>query len=254
MPHARVRDRRSHRPYEHPLSTDLAPMPTTEFGGTQPLNYEQRRPVVLLVDTSPSMSEPAGESTAIAEVNRGLQHFARQVHDNPITAARLDLALVSFDSDATVQRPFALIGDAPLPDLHCDGGCTNLVAGVERSLQLLRERKAWYDEVGLPRYRGYLLVITDGAPTNSAEELAALRARLHDAVTRKHLHTWAFATTGAPLDALRDLVGKECVQAFATQDFGAFFQWLSASFEKITASREGEVVRLDDPGIFRHSV
>ncbi|MBK7831275.1 MAG: hypothetical protein IPJ56_02705 [Gemmatimonadetes bacterium] len=232
-------------------------MSSPQFGGTQPHNYEQRCPVVLVIDTSPSMASAPGsgaECSPIAEVNAGLATFATQVRANATTAARLDVAVVGFDSASQVRRDFALLDEGALPRLTTGGSCTDLVAGVDRALALLAERKRWYDEVGLPRYRGYLLVITDGQPTNSSEELASLRLRLRDAASRKRQTIWAFGTTGAALPVLRDLFGAEQVQGFAAQDFSAFFQWLSTSFEQITASREGEVVQLDNPGFFRHTI
>lgn len=229
-------------------------MPTPAFGGTQPATYEQRCPLVLVIDTSPSMATGGGECSPIAEVNAGLQRFVAQIRANPTTAARLDVAVVGFDGSATLHRPFNLLDEVPLEPLQLGGGCTDLVAGVTHALALLAERKRWYDEVGLPRYRGYLLVITDGAPTNSAEELAALRTQLADPASSKRVTAWAFGTTGGALHVLRDLFGPERVQGFAAQDFGAFFQWLSTSFERITASREGEVVQLDQPSFFRHTI
>jgi uncharacterized protein YegL len=224
------------------------------FGGTQPQNYEQRCPVVLLIDTSPSMRSGAGECTPIEEVNAGLRLFARQVRASATTSARLDVAIVTFNSTATVAREFALLDEAPLPVLETSGSSTDFAAGIDRALALLAERKRWYDEVGLPRYRGYLLFITDGEPTNSAEQLGVLRVRLQDTAAHRRYTLWAFGTTGGALHALRDLFGAERVQGFAAQDFSAFFLWLSASFERITASREGEVVQLDNPGFFRHTV
>lgn len=229
-------------------------MPTPAFGGTRAPSYEQRCPLVLVIDTSPSMACGGGDCSPIAEVNAGLERFVAQVRANPTTAARLDVAVVRFDGDVTLHRPFNLLDEVPLEPLQLGGGCTDLVGGVTRALALLAERKRWYDEVGLPRYRGYLLVITDGQPTNSSEELASLRSRLRDAASRKRQTIWAFGTTGAALPVLRDLFGAEQVQGFAAQDFSAFFQWLSTSFEQITASREGEVVQLDNPGFFRHTI
>lgn len=228
--------------------------PHASFSGTQPPSYEQRCPVVLVIDTSPSMQTGTGECSPIAEVNAGLARFAAQVRANPTTAARLDVAVVSFDSDCCVAREFALVDEAAMPRLETRGSSTDLVAGVERGLALLAARKAWYDSMGLPRYRGYLVVVTDGEPTNSAEELAALRAAMQEPASRKRHTTWAFGTTGAALAEMQRLFGAERVQGFAAQDFGAFFEWLSASFERITASREGDAVQLDRPDFFRHVV
>lgn len=224
------------------------------FGGTQPPSYEQRCPLVLVIDTSPSMTSGSGECSPIAEVNAGLARFAEHVRANPTTAARLDIAVVAFNSGSTLERAFALIDEAPLPRLEVGGYATDLAGAVRRGLQLLAERKQWYDEVRLPRYRGYLVVVTDGEPTNTHEELAQLRALVQDPGSRNQHTTWAFGTTGAALDGLQRLFGAERVQGFAAQDFGAFFQWLSTSFERITASRDGEVVQLDRPDFFRHVV
>lgn len=224
------------------------------FSGTQPASYEQRCPLVLVIDTSPSMAHGSGECSPIAEVNTGLARFAAQVRANPTTAARLDIAVVSFNSETRVDRAFALIDEAPMPRLETGGFSTDLAKAVRRALDLLEERKAWYDAMHLPRYRGYLIVVTDGPPTNNEEELLQLRTLVQEPASRKRQISWAFGTTGGALDVLQRLFGAERVQGFASQDFGAFFQWLSTSFERITASREGETVQLERPDFFRHVV
>lgn len=229
-------------------------MSSLPFSGTQPPSYEQRCPVVLVIDTSPSMQSGTGECSPIAEVNAGLARFAAQIRANPTTAARLDIAVVSFDSACTVAREFALVDETAMPRLETGGSATDLVAGVQRGLALLSARKAWYDTMGLPRYRGYLVVVTDGAPTNNAEELAGLRATLRNPASSKGHTTWAFGTTGAAIADMQGIFGVERVQGFAAQDFGAFFEWLSTSFERITASREGDAVQLERPDFFRHVV
>jgi hypothetical protein len=143
----------------------------------------------------------APSAAPIAEVNAGLATFATQVRANPTTAARLDVAVVGFDSAALVRRDFALLDEGALPTLSTGGSCTNLVAGVDRALALLAERKRWYDEVGLPRYRGYLLVITDGAsrPTPAEELAVAPRAAAPTLPAANGRRSWAFGTTGAAL-------------------------------------------------------
>jgi len=62
------------------------------FGGVEFAdNPEPRCPCVLLLDTSGSMG-----GAKIAELNKGLQTFAEELHSDAMASKRVELAIITF--------------------------------------------------------------------------------------------------------------------------------------------------------------
>ncbi|MEI7614645.1 MAG: VWA domain-containing protein [Betaproteobacteria bacterium] len=130
------------------------------FQAEAPTNFERKVPVVLVLDTSGSMS-----GTPIDLVNEGMRIFQEEVMSDATARARGDIAVVTFGGEVTVVRPFGLIdGENPMPNTLQTNGGTPLVDGTFKAIQLLKERIDWYFESGQDCYRPYLLIMTDGAP------------------------------------------------------------------------------------------
>ena len=102
----------------------------------QARNKDQKCPVVLLLDTSGSMA-----GLAIDELNKALTQIKEDILNDTMLSNRLEVGIVAFDDDARVERPIDLISpDTDLPILNI-GGVTNLVAGMNKAIELVTERK-----------------------------------------------------------------------------------------------------------------
>ena len=140
-----------------------------------PVN-EQRLPVLILVDTSISMSD------AMKDVNASINHFIRKVCEDEKAASLIDLCIVTFDDDAEVVMPWTNINKAEVVQLRA-GGCTNTTAGLELAEYLLTERGRAYVHHGCLGKKGMLIMLTDGAQTsgkNPDEIIAKIRRRVDD--------------------------------------------------------------------------
>ena len=69
----------------------------------QSRNKDQKCPVVLLLDTSGSMSEEVEGVKAIDELNKAIQTLKEEIISDPILCQRLELGIVCFDDDARVE-------------------------------------------------------------------------------------------------------------------------------------------------------
>lgn len=208
------------------------------YDGVTPDNYEQKCPVVFVLDRSVSMRD-----NPIKELNRGLQEFQTQIQNDPVAASRLDVCVISFGSDSTVERDFDLIGESPMPTIQVSGS-TAMVSGLKEGIKRIQERKNWYKNSGQTYYRPYLILITDGAPNNPGliPEMAKEIRQLAEA---KSLSFWPIAVAGANMEILEQLACpniKGCMPPLKLigLKFIELFKWLSSSFTKVSNSKDGE--------------
>ncbi len=129
-------------------------------------NPDPRCPCVLVLDRSGSM---AGQP--IAELNAGLQQFRAELLGDEMAARRVEIAVVPF---GPVVRGSAFHPPTEFqPQPLTAGGDTPTGAALEYAVELIVQQKAAYKQHGVPYYRPWIILITDGQPT---DELAPRRA------------------------------------------------------------------------------
>jgi uncharacterized protein YegL len=124
-------------------------------------NPEPRCPVVLLLDTSGSMS---GER--IDELNAGLAIFKQEVQRDTTASLRVEVAIITFDSSVNLIQDFVTIDNFSPPQLTTTG-TTAMGQGIELALNEVESRKAIYKSNGIQYYQPWVFLITDGGPTDS---------------------------------------------------------------------------------------
>ena len=212
------------------------------YTGEEVINYQQKCPVVFVLDVSGSMS-----GSPISELNKGLQEFEQEIQDDDTSSARLDVAIVSFGSDAKIEHDFAIMQDYGMPTLTITGS-TNLEAGMRKGMEILDSRKKWYRESNQTYYRPYVILITDGYPNANPKE-TGLTSDLKSAINNKKFNFWPIGVDGADMAMLNDMACPGVGASLAAMKldglkFVELFQWLSASFGKVSNSTDGEGVDL----------
>jgi len=212
-----------------------------------PANYEQKCPVVVIVDRSGSMA-----GAAISELNKGLLEFEEEIKNDPVALSRLDVGIVSFGSDTKVEREFALVDEEAMPTIGISGS-TKLVDGMREGMRLLRARKDWYKSTQQTYYRPYIILITDGAP-DPGQDVDGLASEIRKEASAKGLCFWPIAVTGADMNMLNkiavpDIPGNLPPLMLSGLKFVELFKWLSSSFTKISNSKDGDGIDLTpEPG------
>lgn len=205
-------------------------------------NPEPRCPCVLLLDTSGSMS---GEP--IEALNQGLQTFKAQLVKDPMACRRVEVAVVTFDSEVKLAHDFVTAERFEPPRLTAQGQ-TFMGGAIHKALDMIQARKQQYRANGVAYYRPWVFMITDGEPQGEPEsivEAAAQRLRSDEAA--KRVAFFAVGVEGANMQRLAQIVVRTPVKLVGL-NFTEMFVWLSRSMEKVAQSRTDEQVALPPPG------
>ena len=194
-------------------------------------NPSPRCPVALVLDTSGSM-----DGDPIDALNAGAQLFIDEVKANDLARWSVDLAVYTAGGQAHELQPFIGIeqisGIGPMQA----SGTTPLGAAVGMALDDLEARKKSYRDNGVPYYQPWLVVISDGSPTDSWQAAAQ---RAHQMAENRKLVSLPIGVAGADLHTLGQFSNKPAI-ALQGLKFAEFFQWLSASMARVSASTSSE--------------
>lgn len=205
-------------------------------------NPEPRCPCILLLDTSGSMT---GEP--IKALNEGLQTFKDDITKNELAQKRVEVAVISFDSEVNVVENFVTADQFEVPILTAQG-LTRMGDAINKALDLLQERKSAYRENGIPYYRPWVFMITDGSAQGEAtESIDKAKQRVKEEEDNRRVAFFAVGVEGADLDSLRQIIVREPVKLQGL-NFREMFLWLSNSMQQVSQSRPGEQVPLSPVG------
>ncbi len=206
---------------------------SVKFDETNPAT---RVPCILLLDTSRSMEGPR-----IAELNRALHQFAADLSGDTQLQISLDLSIVTFGP--VQQRGDFVAGSAfTPPTLIADGPNTPMAEAVLFALERLQERKDFYKTKRVTYHQPWLVMITDGEPTDRPAIPNAAQ-RIRELESAQKLVFIAAGIDDADINTLKQLSVRPVVPAKAS-NLVSLFEWLSQSLSVKSSSRPGEQVPL----------
>ncbi|MEV6109602.1 VWA domain-containing protein [Streptomyces sp. NPDC051940] len=221
--------------------------------------YDERQPVIVLLDTSESMGRPE-ESPRIDALNAALGEWFEQVRGEARLRARVEVCLVSFDSQVRVYHParrklapagtadsaelFVAVGEMRPPRLEA-GGFTCMGPAIETALGLARERYEQLRRERIPVRRPVIWLLTDGAPSDEngraldEDELAPLAERLRAGENGGECVFQAIGVRGADRRLLQVLAPRG-TSMLAELDFGQILDHLFTSSDRIDPARPAD--------------
>ena len=199
-------------------------------------NPEPRCPCVLLLDNSWSMNGPP-----IAELNQGLALLKEELLADSLAAKRVEIAIVSF-GPVEVVNEFQTADQFTPPHLTAQKD-TPMGMAILQGLELLNQRKRLYRENGIPFFRPWVFLITDGSPT---DDWKAAAAEIRTGEESRAFAFFAVGVEGANLDILQQLSVRQPLRLKGLR-FRELFQWLSNSMRSVSRSVPGAEVPLSNP-------
>lgn len=198
------------------------------------IDQQPRCPCALILDTSGSMA-----GNPIEALNAGLRALRDDLHNDNLAKKRVEIAIVEFNTTVNVVQDFVAATNFQPPTLTATG-TTDLVGGINQALELIQRRKDKYHSSGVPFYRPWAFLITDGK-ASGYEEVAK---RIREDEANKRIAFFAVGVDGADVECLQSISVRE-PKMLAGLKFNELFLWLSASMKRVSQSKPGDMVPLE---------
>lgn len=147
-------------------------------------NPTARVPICLVLDVSSSMA-----GAPINELNEGVKLFFQAIREDEVAQYAAEISIVTFGDTVTKKLDFMSVERQEVPTLYASGS-TPMGAGVTLALDLLEARKEDYKRAGVDYYQPWMVVMTDGAPT---DDIGVAAGRIGTLVAEKKLTVFPIA-------------------------------------------------------------
>jgi uncharacterized protein YegL len=181
----------------------------------------------LVLDISGSMS---GEP--MRALNAGVQAFVESLKDDEMASFSVELSVITAGGRVVEELPFTTACNISDFRSLSASGSTPLGEAVELALKRLEERKAEYKRSGVAYYQPWLVIISDGAPTDQWQAAAQKAMAMSQG---KRLVVLPVGVQGADLSILGQFSHRGA-KSLDGLKFRELFQWLSASMARVSAS------------------
>jgi uncharacterized protein YegL len=209
-------------------------------------NPNQRTPCVLVLDASSSMAAatPSGR-TRIEALNLGIKALEDALRDDDMALGRVQISIVSVGGptdDAEIMLDWTDANNFSAFPLQT-GGSTPLAKGLQLALDLVEEGKENLKAAGVNYHRPWMMVITDGEPTDTDSEWNEAVKACRDAENAKKVEIFPIGVEGADISKLSEISSKSPIKLSGIK-FKELFVWLSNSLGAVSRSRPGEIVEI----------
>lgn len=198
-------------------------------------NPTPRCPCLLVLDTSGSMA-----GAPIQQLNAGVAQFIQALQDDDTAKHSVEVAIMIAGTLVEEVIPFTTASHIEQLPTFSANGLTPLGEAVSRGLDMLERRKTEYQQTGTSYYQPWLVVISDGAPTDDWLPAASRAKSMAD---NRKLVSLPVGVDSADMDILGEFSNRPALKLNGLR-FAQFFQWLSASMSRVSASNVGDQVAL----------
>lgn len=198
-------------------------------------NPTPRCACVLVLDTSSSMN---GEP--IRELNAALAQFIDELKADDFASYAIELCVITFGSEIREQLPFTPAYQVDVNPKLTANGATPMGEAVRRAVRMLGDRKGEYKRQGVSYYQPWLVLMSDGAPTDDWHQAAE---QLRGLAESKKVVSLPVGIGDADLRVLGEFSNRPA-KPLAGLKFREFFVWLSQSMARVSQSTPGTAIKL----------
>ncbi len=190
-------------------------------------NTSQRLPCVLVLDGSTSMAKRTDNTSAIDELNKGLKVLEAELKRDDTAAQRVQLLVLRLGDDDQVDtvQDWTDAMDFSAPTIKAKGR-TPLGSACRVALRKIEQQKQNYRDHDIPYNRPWMFIITDGGPTDSKWEDAALDCCFAESEGRVVI--FPIGTRSANFEKLSRFSTRSPIRLTGL-NFRELFVWLSRS-------------------------
>jgi uncharacterized protein YegL len=203
---------------------------------------EPKVATVLLVDTSESMEQ----GNKIGELNAGLMRFRDDAAEDELTRKRAEIAVLTFGGEVSLASDFVTVDDFVPPELTADGA-TPMGQAILEAVGLVAERTDLYAKRGILAYTPWIILITDGVPTDMKpgdDTWHEVTSVVHGGHPRDFLF-YAVGADQADMTVLQQLAPPNSPPKKLQEDkWRELFEWISRSQQRVSASKVGDQIML----------
>jgi len=203
-------------------------------------NPQPRCACALVLDTSASMT-----GQPISELNNGVQLFFDDVVADDFARFAVETSVITFGGTVATKMPFTPCAGGEgvaVPELYA-GGHTPMGEALDRAVDALDRQTSTYRKAGVPFYKPWLVLMTDGGPNDDWQAPAARIRDLSD--RRKIVFLGVGIGDGVDMQTLTQICpAKRPPKMLRELAFGEFFEWLSQSMAAVSRSSTDDAVPL----------
>jgi len=179
------------------------------------------------------------------QVHKGMQNFITDLQQDEEASDIVELSVIKFGGGVEVSVPFSCVrdlGHIPKPKPR---GKTPAGEATVRAIERSEQRKREYKSQGLQYYRPWIVLLTDGRPTDAIDQASRLIA---EGERDGHLLFWAAGTEDADFEVLKRLTHNYSPFKIEGTDFSGLFEFLGNSMSSVSRSGgPGTQVQIDNP-------
>lgn len=199
-------------------------------------NPESRCPCMLLLDTSGSMG-----GKPIQQLNDGVQTLKNELIQDALATKRVEVAMITF-GPTSLESDFQTV-DNFYPKQLTATGDTPIGAAITMGIDLVNKRKQVYKENGVGYYKPWIILITDGAPTDNWTRAAEL---IKEGEGKNAFAFFAIGVEGADINMLSKISVRSPLKLKGLM-FREFFLWLSSSMKMVSSKNPGSSIQMLPP-------
>jgi uncharacterized protein YegL len=199
-------------------------------------NPESRCPCMLLLDTSGSMN-----GMPIEQLNEGIRTLKQELEQDSLASKRVEIAMITF-GPAKVQSDFQTVNNFNPPILEASGD-TPIGTAIQMGIDMVNKRKQVYKENGVGYYKPWIILITDGVPTDNWLPVSEL---IKEGEAKNAFAFFAIGVEGAIMAVLQKLSVRAPLKLKGLM-FREFFLWLSSSMKMVSSKNPGTTIQMLPP-------